>query len=85
MLFRDIILHDVDVDAQRNPFKNTAVEKRATEDQNNKNFIHHLFFTYILNFLFFCKLIFRRRDLLCLATHLILRNRVGILIVNRHM
>ena len=44
MLFRDILIHYVDVDAQRNPIKNTAVEKRATENQNIKKFMHHLYF-----------------------------------------
>ena len=39
MLLRDILLCYVDVDAQRNPIKNTAVEKRDTENQHNKNFI----------------------------------------------
>ena len=28
----------------------TAMEMRATENKNTKNFMHHLFFTPILNF-----------------------------------
>ena len=57
MLFRVKLLHYVDVDLQRNPINNTAVEKRATENQNFKNFII-FFFTYILNYLFFVNLFF---------------------------
>ena len=43
MLFRVKLLHYVDVDLQRNPINNTAVEKRATENQNFKNFIIFFF------------------------------------------
>ena len=31
MLFREILLHYVDVDVQRNPTKNTAVNKRVSK------------------------------------------------------
>ena len=43
MLLRDILLCYVDVDAQRNPFKNTAVEKRDTENQHIKELHHQIF------------------------------------------
>ena len=49
MLSRDILLHDVNVDAQRNPIKNIAAKKRAQVNQHIKNFII-IFFTYILMF-----------------------------------
>ena len=49
MVFRDILLIYVDVDTQKNPIKNTAVETWAIENQHIKNFIIH-FFTYILYF-----------------------------------
>ena len=58
MLFRAILHRYVDVDAQRNTTKNTAVEKRATENQNIKNIMHNLVFSYILNFLSFVNLFF---------------------------
>jgi len=51
MLFRDILLHYVDVDGQRNPIKNTAAEKRALENQQIKNFII-IFFLLISWFIF---------------------------------
>ena len=52
MVFRDILLIYVDVDTQKNPIKNTSVEKWAIENQHIKNFIIH-FFTYILYFFLF--------------------------------
>ena len=57
MLFRDILLNYVDMDMQRNPIKNTAVENWAIENQHIKNFIIY-FFTYILNFIYFVNLFF---------------------------
>ena len=55
MLFRDILLHYVDVAAQRNTIKNTTVEKRDTENNISSFFyLYPDFFclvTYlILNF-----------------------------------
>ena len=57
MVFRDILLNYVDMDMQRNPIKNTAVEKLTIENQHIKNFIIY-FFTYILNFIYFVNLFF---------------------------
>ena len=61
MLFRDILLHYVDVDGQRNPIKNTAAEKRALENQQIKNFIIIFFYLYPDLFLT-SNLPFRLRD-----------------------
>ena len=54
MLFKDILLKYVDVDAQRNPIKTTAVESHRKSKYQE---LHHLFFfTYVLKFLSFVNL-----------------------------
>ena len=58
MVFRDILLIYVDVDTQKNPIKNTSVEKWAIENQHIKNFIIHFLhisyiFFYLLYFFYF--------------------------------
>ena len=45
MLFRDTLLHYVQVDAQRNPAKYTAVENRIIENQHQE-LHHHFFYLY---------------------------------------
>ena len=44
MLFTDFIIHDVDVDAQRNPFKNTAVKIKITKTSCIIYFLYPEFF-----------------------------------------
>jgi len=47
MLFRDILLHYVDVAAQRNTIKNTTVEKRDTEN-NISSFFNYILISFVL-------------------------------------